>query len=375
LAKAISIEAQQESFFAPSGLKEESRFLADRFVEPPFTVYDAKQRRWQDRKRAWAAVFGLQSELGRGASANTVGSPLPAGRGYNPAPGGSARPAATLGADGHTVRGGGDARAFHISEWRADHTDDNQPVDTSIFDPVLTETMYVGFCPPGGTILDPFAGGSVRGMVAALLGRKYVGFELRQEQIDANREQWRRVREHQENIGKGTIFDSYRPWPEPDWICADSQMLSVTLSALHPGLLADTIFSCPPYFELEVYSNDPRDLSTMDWAGFQTAYKWIIKQAAQWLRPDAFAVWITGDIRDKKTGIYRNFSYGLTVDAFAEAGLGLYNQAVLLTSISSASLRAPKQYVASRKFVKTHQDILVFAKGDPFKAAKRLSEE
>ena len=40
-----------------------------------------------------------------------------------------------------------------------------------------------------GMILDPFAGGSVRGIVASKLGRQYIGHELRQEQVDANRAQ------------------------------------------------------------------------------------------------------------------------------------------------------------------------------------------
>jgi hypothetical protein len=41
---------------------------------------------------------------------------------------------------------------------------------TSIFDPVLCELAYAWFSPPGGIVLDPFAGGSVRGMVASKLG-------------------------------------------------------------------------------------------------------------------------------------------------------------------------------------------------------------
>ena len=57
---------------------------------------------------------------------------------------------------------------------------------TSIFDPVLCEIAYRWFCPPGGTVLDPFAGGSVRGIVASRLGRRYVGIELRAEQVAAN---------------------------------------------------------------------------------------------------------------------------------------------------------------------------------------------
>src|SRR5690348_7500784 len=57
---------------------------------------------------------------------------------------------------------------------------------TSIFDPVLCELSYRWFCPPGGKILDPFAGGSVRGIVASCLGFEYTGVELRAEQVAAN---------------------------------------------------------------------------------------------------------------------------------------------------------------------------------------------
>ena len=60
---------------------------------------------------------------------------------------------------------------------------------TSIFDPVLCELAYRWFCPAGGTVLDPFAGGSVRGVVASKVGLKYIGVELREEQVEANRVQ------------------------------------------------------------------------------------------------------------------------------------------------------------------------------------------
>jgi hypothetical protein len=39
--------------------------LAARFGVPPFTVLNAREGWWQDRKRAWLAL-GIQSELGRG---------------------------------------------------------------------------------------------------------------------------------------------------------------------------------------------------------------------------------------------------------------------------------------------------------------------
>jgi len=42
--------------------------LADRFLVPPFTVLDARQGYWQERKRQWLAL-GIRSEIGRGGEA------------------------------------------------------------------------------------------------------------------------------------------------------------------------------------------------------------------------------------------------------------------------------------------------------------------
>lgn len=39
--------------------------LAEKFIIPPFSVFDTRQGYWQDRKRQWLAL-GIKSELGRG---------------------------------------------------------------------------------------------------------------------------------------------------------------------------------------------------------------------------------------------------------------------------------------------------------------------
>lgn len=62
--------------------------LADRFMLPPFTVLNAREGWWQDRKRGWLSL-GIKSELGRGGG-NMGSEP---GQYPNAAPGGSARPA------------------------------------------------------------------------------------------------------------------------------------------------------------------------------------------------------------------------------------------------------------------------------------------
>lgn len=125
---------------------------------------------------------------------------------------------------------------------------------------------------------------------------------------------------------------------------------------------ADLIFSCPPYGDLERYSNDKADLSTMEWFTFLPAYSRIILKACSRLKQNRFACFVVGDFRDTR-GFYRNF-VSETITAFKNAGLELYNEAILVTSVGSAAMRVTKQFDVGRKFCKTHQNVLVFCKGD-----------
>ena len=217
---------------------------------------------------------------------------------------------------------------------------------TSIFDPVLCELVYRWFCPPGGLVLDPFAGGSVRGIVAAKCGRAYVGIDLSARQCAANRKQAEAI------CSGGEMLD---------WICGDAG----DLAGLETGA-ADFVFSCPPYGDLEIYSDDPRDLSRLAPAAFIAAYRKIIAATIGKLKVDRFACFVVGDYRDK-SGFYRNLP-GDTIAAFAAAGAGLYNEAILVTAVGSLPIRAGKQFSSSRKLGKTHQNVLIFCKGDPRKA-------
>jgi len=218
---------------------------------------------------------------------------------------------------------------------------------TSIFDPVLTELAYRWFCPPGGVILDPFAGGSVRGIVASHLGREYHGVELRAEQVAANR-----------------LQTAIAARPLPVWYEGDSRAIQTLCAPLR----ADMVFSCPPYADLEVYSDDPRDLSTLDYPAFVAAYTEIIGATCALLKPDRFACFVVGEVRDKR-GNYLNF-VGDTINAFRAAGLHYYNEAILVTAVGSLPIRAGRQFTASRKIGKTHQNVLVFVKGDGKRAAQ-----
>lgn len=216
---------------------------------------------------------------------------------------------------------------------------------TSIFDPVLCELAYQWFNVPNGKILDPFAGGSVRGIVAAKLGFQYLGNDLSEKQIKANRENAVEV------LANSELY--------PTWTCGDS----LNIDTIAKGYTADMIFSCPPYGDLEVYSDEKADISNMPYVEFLRIYREIIQKCVAMLNNDRFAVFVVGDIRDK-AGFYRNFVSD-TISAFIDSGVGLYNEMILVNAIGSLPIRAGKQFSSGRKAGKHHQNVLVFYKGNP----------
>jgi 16S rRNA G966 N2-methylase RsmD len=282
----------------------EDILLRDKFLEPPFSVLDTRQGSWQNRKRRWKSL-GMKSEIGRSDELTYTGA-------------------------------ASKFDYYRVKEGKRDKTDEQS---TSIFDPALTELMYNWFCPKNGTILDPFAGGSVRGIVANYLGYKYTGIELRQEQVDSNREQALNILEVNN---------------QPQWYCGDSEkVLSENWNTKF-----DMIFSCPPYADLEVYSDLPEDLSNMDYKNFLIKYRSIIDKSLKLLKPNCFAVFVVGEVRGKD-GFYYDF-VGDTKRAFIEQGAKLYNDCVLLNVVGSASMRAGKVFEASKKLTKIHQNVLIF---------------
>lgn len=279
--------------------------LADRFGVPPFSVLDRRSGVWQERKERWLSL-GIKSEVGRGDGLTFA-----------------------------TTSNPDFAEKF------------NKIGGTSVFDPVLCELVYRWFTRPGAHVLDPFCGGSVRGVVAGALERRYTGIDIRAEQITANREQV--------DLAGGM---------DPTWLVGDATDLNAAVGA---GARFDMVFSCPPYADLEVYSDDPRDLSTMDYPDFVDGHAKAIKDACSLLRDNRYAAWVIGDVRDHR-GRYRGLHHA-TVDAFLEAGLHVLNEFVTVDPVGSAAIRAPRPFTANRKATTCHQHLLVFVKGDVRRAA------
>lgn len=278
--------------------------LKKEFGANPFSILDTKDGLWQARKRKWINM-GIKSEVGR------------------------------------------DAQTYHMKDWADKKGEDGTlkgnklPSDTSIFDPVLCELMYRWYCPQGGTILDQFAGGSVRGIVANYLGYKYSGIDIRQEQIESNREQALNI------LGVENM---------PQWYCGDSNIvLDQTWSKEF-----DLVFTCPPYANLEVYSDLKGDISNMQYNDFIFVFESIMRKSCKLLKKGGMAIVVVGEVRDKQ-GNY----YGFVPDTIKLmqrcTGMGFYNEAILATSLASAALRAGGN-MKTGKLVKVHQNVLMFKK-------------
>ena len=270
----------------------------------PFSILDSRTKEWQDRKRWWTNTYKIQSELGR---ENTISK----------------------------------SKFWDIEE-----------NNVSIFDATLCEKMYEWFIPKNGKILDPFAGGSVRGIVATEMGFEYTGIDLSIEQITANRLQSQK----------------------PNWIVGDSEHILETIN----DEIYDFVFTCPPYYDLEIYSDDVSDISNMSVEEFDKKYYSILNKSTKKLKNNRFFVIVVSEVREQSiTGSYKIGKYkGLvwkTIEACEKAGLHFYNDMILFNSQHTASRIVDTYFNRNRKVASVHQNILVFAKGNPDLATEDIN--
>lgn len=276
-----------------------ARNMKDYFILPPFSVLDTMGEVWQARKKRWKIITGDLA----------------------------------LTKEGVLFKNSLTGNNTKIQQNMLD-------IGTSSeFDPVLAELIIKWFNVPEGKILDPFGGEQTKGVVAGELGCPYWACEFRREQVEVN----------------NTFTAGYK---NINYYCGDSNNISNIIK--ERGF--DLCFTSPPYYDLEIYSKE--DMSALGSYGeFMLQYKNIFSQCISMLKHNRFLVVKVGEIRDKKTGIYRNF-VGDNIRIFLELGLHYYNEIILKNSVGTLPLRASKAMNTGRKIGKMHQNILVFFKGD-----------
>lgn len=306
--------------------------LNDRFVVPPFSILDTRKGYWQARKKMWRELIG---DMGESRNDTLLHSPEVKYKDLY-----------------QRTRKHREELGLSFKEYLEKYVPDDvlekeaQNVvlsGVSLFDPVLTEIMAKWFTSrKESKIFDCFAGDTYKGLVFAMCGHSFRGIELRKEQVDINN-----------RIIEGRELDI-------EYICDDGQNVGKHIDADSQDLL----FSCPPYFNIEHYSDLENDASNQkSYDDFIQILRNAFTAAIGCLKENRFAVIVVGDVRDKSTGFYYDFC-GDIKRIFKEGGMSLYNELILVETAASTAMRAGR-YMESRKVAKMHQNILIFYKGNP----------
>ena len=310
--------------------------LFDRFVVPPFSILDTRKGYWQDRKKKWYDIIGDMGE----SRNDTLVTSLEIK--YKDLYQRTREHRKELGI----------SFKEYIDKYVSQEDLEKEQAKivaqgVSILDPVMAEIVCRWFGQENGNAFDCFSGDSVFGFVAAHLGNDFTGIELREKQAALNNERVEGMNAR--------------------YICDDGQNVAQHIEPESQDLL----FSCPPYFDLEKYSDLPNDASNQEsYEDFIKILENAFTGAVSCLKQNRFAAICVGDVREKNTGFYYDFC-GDIKRIFKQNGMRLYNEIILVEQTASTALRASR-YMDTRKVAKTHQHLLVFFKGDPKKIKKEF---
>ena len=186
------------------------------------------------------------------------------------------------------------------------------------------------FTSAGDTILDPF-GGRTRAIISNHLDRKYVGFELTEKYFPS------------ESTTDRKIFNM------------DSGDMD---KVLDKSMKFDLVFTCPPYWDMEKYSDNPKDLSTFKTYGeFLDGCNNRLELASQYLKDDGFLIVVLMDFRQK--GVFYPWHTD-TINFFHKnTDFKLYDTMIWEMSPRKRHPLYP-QALVNRRMLNTHEYCLVF---------------
>ena len=216
----------------------------------------------------------------------------------------------------------------------------------SVFNPQIIGTIIDLYRDEiGPFIYDPFGGGGTRGIISAYEGYDYLGMEIRDEE----------VRSIDSNIA--TIQSSHGiPSGSCIMYCGDSRR-----SPLKDGQ-ADTIITCPPYWNMEKYNGGPDDLSMAStYDQYLDMLYVVVEECLRVLKPGGLAFWITGLHRDSDGHL---LPINRDVQAIhGRLGMPTREEVILYKRRSTTAPRRMGTYLKGRHLlIRNHEYLTIFTK-------------
>jgi hypothetical protein len=231
-----------------------------------------------------------------------------------------------LGETGHTGTRSETMRKDHESAYTGTH---------STFAAPLVEWVLLRYAPSGSRILDAFSGGPPRAVVSSIMGYSYVGFDIRSEQIEEN----------QQTLSALELTGA-------EFVLGDGRFLEGDYG------LFDCALTCPPYHDLEKYSNRSDDMSNMrSYEEFNAGMALCAEAHRRHMKPGAFVCIVVGPIRGKSGELIDLPAH--TVQNFREAGFIYWQQIILSKNFGSAAKRSTNAW-KGKKLVPIHEILQIF---------------
>ncbi len=201
------------------------------------------------------------------------------------------------------------------------------------------------YCPENGIVYDPFAGHNSRMQLTYETGRNYVGVDVSEEFMKANREIEKVL------LKKPSLFER-----KNTITLIEGSSAKVDL----PDDYADFTITSPPYWDLEYYGDESEQLgNTKTYDDFLDLLFEHVKENYRILRPGAFCCWCVNDFRKNK--IFYPYHVDL-IGLFEDAGFELFT--IYITDLGVPVQSAFVQNIVKlRYFPKQHEYCLLFRKG------------
>jgi len=223
-----------------------------------------------------------------------------------------------------------------LNNTRSDRRNGVNNGKVSVFNPNLCQMILSAYCCNNSIIYDPFAGGGTRAVISSMMGHKYYGVEIRDEEV-------KRINKRKKELNLDFIVK------KGDAVDKNFENINFNFS-----------LTCPPYYDLEQYSDLENDLSNQKtYEDFLNLLLKSMKRVYEALEEESLSVWVVGNFRNK-FGALEHLN-GDIIKLSKEVGFVLLDE-IIFEGASKVALTRCSKFEKNRKSVRMHEYIIILKK-------------